>query len=326
MKILLAHTPSLRKNYYGDKAILGLQKFGTVYFHESEIALSPQDLVSAAQDIDLIVADRLTAFPSVVFESLPKLKAVLRCAVDVRNIDIDAATQHGILVTRAKPGFIESVAELIIGFMVDLSRGLSSYVNSYHRNEIPQAIMGKQLSGATIGIIGFGAIARHTADIANAFGMEILAYDPYVKNTPPFVRLVNLETLLGLSDYVVCLAVATLETENLMNAKSFQLMKKSAFFINPSRGNLVQEADLIKALQNGTISGAALDVGRGSDQMPTIELASLSNVIATPHVGGLTPPAILAQALDTVEQVGEISEGLVPHGALNADNWSRRNA
>jgi len=306
-------------------AIQGLQKYATVSFHESEIALTPSELIEASQGVDLIVADRLTTVPAVVFESLPHLKAVLRCAVDVRNIDITAASQNGVLVTRAKPGFVESVAELIVGFMVDLSRGVSRYVGSYQKSEIPTAIMGQQLCGSLIGIIGFGAIARHTADIANAIGMEVLAFDPYVKDVPSFVKLVNLETLLSSCDYVVCLAVATEETENLMDCKKFRLMKKSAFFINPSRGNLVHEADLIEALQNGTILGAALDVGRASDQMPSIEVANLPNVIATPHIGGLTPPAILAQALDTVNQVKEISIGLVPHGALNAGEWSRRN-
>jgi D-3-phosphoglycerate dehydrogenase len=101
-------------------------------------------------------------------------------------------------------------------------------------------------------------------------------------------------------------------------------MKKDAVFVNVSRGNLVDEAALADALRSGQIAGAAMDVGRAVDQMPTPALAALPNVIATPHIGGLTPPAIAAQALDTVEQVRELARGQVPHGAVNAAHWKKR--
>jgi len=101
-------------------------------------------------------------------------------------------------------------------------------------------------------------------------------------------------------------------------------MKNDAYFINPSRGNLVDEPSLVKALKEGLIAGAALDVGRALDQMPTPHIAQLPNVIATPHIGGLTPPAIMAQSLDTVEQTNELAKGAIPHGSLNAKDWRRR--
>lgn len=323
MNILLAHTPSLRNNYYGDQAVAGLQALGSVKFHESETALSPVELIQAAKDVDVIVADRLTTVPKIVFDSLPNLKVVLRCAVDVRNIDITAASEQGILVTHAKPGFVESVSELVFGYLVDLSRGVSHYARAYHDGNPAPAKMGQQLSGSTLGIIGYGAIARHTSEIANILGMRVIVYDPYVDAVPSFASKVALEVLLKSADYVLCLAVATEETENLMNSDRFKLMKNSAFFINPSRGNLVDEAALLDVLQKKLIAGAALDVGRFPDQMPNPSIAALPNVIATPHIGGLTPPAILAQALDTVEQVKELSNGLIPHGSLNSNSWTR---
>ena len=113
------------------------------------------------------------------------------------------------------------------------------------------------------------------------------------------------------------------ETENLMNARSFSLMKPTAFFINPSRGNLVDEAALLQALDAGTIAGCALDVGRAPDQMPTPALARYPGVIATPHVGGQTPPVIEHQALETVAQAAEILQGCAPAGAVNADRADR---
>jgi D-3-phosphoglycerate dehydrogenase len=113
------------------------------------------------------------------------------------------------------------------------------------------------------------------------------------------------------------------ETENLMNAAAFARMPKGAFFINGSRGGLVDEAALFAALESGHLGGAAFDVGCAPDQMPSPLLAALPNVIATPHIGGLTPPAIAAQALETVTQVQAILGGTVPNGALNAESWSR---
>jgi D-3-phosphoglycerate dehydrogenase len=101
-------------------------------------------------------------------------------------------------------------------------------------------------------------------------------------------------------------------------------MRPHAFFINLSRGNLVDEAALLAALRENRIAGAAIDVGRARDQMPTAELAKLQNVIATPHIGGLTPPAIESQSLETVRQVEAIIGGKAPPGAVNADHWTRR--
>jgi len=120
---------------------------------------------------------------------------------------------------------------------------------------------------------------------------------------------------------VVCLAVANEQTENLIGQAALERMQPHAFFINLSRGNLVDEAGLAAALRENRIAGAAMDVGRALDQMPTLGLAKLPNVIATPHIGGLTPPAIESQSLETVRK---IVAGEVPVGAVNASTWTRR--
>ena len=140
----------------------------------------------------------------------------------------------------------------------------------------------------------------------------------------PRIQHVPLDDLLGRADYVVCLAIANEQTENLIGQAALARMQPHAFFINLSRGNLVDEAALSAALRENRIAGAAMDVGRALDQMPTPELAKLPNVIATPHIGGLTPPAIESQALETVRQVEQIVAGEVPPGAVNANSWTRR--
>jgi D-3-phosphoglycerate dehydrogenase len=189
---------------------------------------------------------------------------------------------------------------------------------------MPEVRMGRQLQGSTIGIIGYGAIGRNLASVAKALGMEVLVADPHVAVETPDLQQVGFEALMAGADYVVCLAVATDTTENLIDATALARMKQDAVFLNLSRGNLVDEAALAAALREGRIAGAAMDVGRATDQMPSPELARLPNVIATPHIGGLTPPAIQAQAFDTVAQVRAIIAGEIPHGAVNADSWSRR--
>ena len=125
------------------------------------------------------------------------------------------------------------------------------------------------------------------------------------------------------SDFVTCLAVATAETENLMNAAAFARMRRGAFFLNLSRGNLVDEEALEEALDEKRIAGAAMDVGAAQDQKPSLRLARRADVIATPHIAGLTPSAIEHQAFDTVEQARALIAGEMPPGAVNAEKATR---
>jgi D-3-phosphoglycerate dehydrogenase len=324
VKVLLAHTPEMRRNYYGDRSLNGLRAAAEVILHEGEEPLDATGLVRAAREVDIIVADRMTEGRGEIFAQLPRLRAFVRCAVDIRNVNVDAASQAGVLVTRAGPGFVQAVAELALGFMVDLSRGVSRSTADYQAGRKPEARMGRQLAGSKLGIIGYGSIGRYLAEVAKVLRMEVLVADPFVDVSDAAIRQVPLDELLAASDYVVCLAIANEQTENLIGETALARMQKHAMFINLSRGNLVEEAALARALRDGRIAGAAMDVGRALDQMPTPELAKLPNVVATPHVGGLTPQAIEYQSLETVRQVDAIVRGVVPPGAVNAERWTRR--
>jgi D-3-phosphoglycerate dehydrogenase len=324
LKVLLTHTPEFRRQYYGERSLKALQTVAQVVLHEADDALDAAGLIGAARDVDIIVADRLTEGPGEIFPRLPKLRAFVRCAVDIRNIDVQAASAAGVLVTRAGPGFVPSVAELALGFMVDLSRGISRAAADYHSGQKPEVMMGRQLAGSRLGIIGYGSIGRYLAPVAKSLGITVLVADPFVTVDDTDIEHVSLEDLLERADYVVCLAVAKERTENLIGQAALARMQPHAFFINLSRGNLVDEAALAAALRENRIAGAAIDVGRARDQMPTPELARLPNVLATPHIGGLTPPAIESQSLETVRQVEAIVDGKVPAGAVNAAHWTRR--
>jgi len=324
VKVLLTHTAEFRRQYYGERSLSRLRALAHVKLNEADDALDAGGLISAARDVDIILADRLTEGRGEIFPELPKLRAFVRCAVDIRNVDVAAASAAGVLVTRASPGFVQAVAELALGFMVDLSRGIARTTAAYHAGREPEVRMGRQLAGSRIGIIGYGNIGRHLASLAKAVGMEVLVADPHARVVGDEIRRVSLDDLLSLSDYVVCLAIANEQTENLIGPAALARMQPHAFFINLSRGNLVDEAALGAVLRDNRIAGAAIDVGRARDQMPSKELAQLPNVIATPHIGGLTPQAIEHQALETVRQVEAIIRGEIPFGAVNAEQWTRR--
>jgi D-3-phosphoglycerate dehydrogenase len=322
-RILLTHTPDMRRNYYGDRALSGLQALGEVLLHEGAEPLGTHALIAAAERCQVIVADRATACEAALFAALPDLVAVCRVAVDIRNIDVASASAHGVLVTQASRSWVAAVSELVIGLMIDAARGISRANVAYKTAGVPAVGRGRQLAGATAGIIGYGPLGRRVAELVLAFGMRVLVTDPYVLVEHGEIEQVELDQLLQRSDFVLPLAVATEETENLIGAAQLQRMRAGAFLVNLSRGNLIDEAALVSALDAKRIAGAALDVGRAPDQMPSPHLATRADVVATPHMGGLTTEAIEGQALETVAQVAEIVRGGAPGGAVNSEQASR---
>lgn len=318
----MTHSPTALHNYYGPRALAALEAVATVRRCMTEEPFTAETLAAAAHDCDIIVSDRRAEGSADLLARLPRLLAFCRCAVDIRNVDVAAASAHGILVTQASAGFMASVSEWIVGMMIDLARHVSPAVAKYQAGHPPAARMGRELRGATLGIIGFGQIARYLADLARAFGMRVCAADPFAQ-MPADVARVPLPALLAQADFVVCLAAATAQTENLMDEAAFAAMQPTACFINAARGNLVDEAALLRALDAGRIAGCALDVGRAPDQMPSAALARHPRVRATPHIGGLTPPAIEHQSLETAAQVASLVQGIIPAGAVNAADARR---
>jgi D-3-phosphoglycerate dehydrogenase len=323
VKVFLSHTEENYPGYFGDRALAALQRHAEVVRNTTGRDLRDAELAEAAAGCQAIIAYRGSPGTAATFDNAPDLVAFLRCAVDISTIDVAAASARGVLVTRATPGFVDAVAELGLGMMVDLARGVTRSAEAYRRGEIPQPTAGVQLSASTLGLIGFGRIARRLATIARAVGMRVLAHDPYAAPNEPGVTATGLQDVLAGSDFVVCLAISSPETANTMNAAAFSAMKRGAFFINLSRGELVDEAALEAALDSGHLAGAAMDVGRAADQMPSPRLASRRDVIATPHLGGMTPEAAEHQAMDTVQQIAALAASRVPDGAVNAESAHR---
>jgi len=323
MRIFLTHVPDMLENYYGPRALAEMRKLGEVRLNTSGKVLDAKALAEAAKGCEIIVSDRQTPGPMEFFPLAGDCCAFLRVAVDIRNIDVEAASREGVLVTRATPGFMASVSEMAIGMMIDCARGITDATIQYRNGEEAEPRKGIQLGGATVGIMGYGAIARHLAPICVALGMTVLIAAPYAAVEDKALRQVPLETLLAESDFVVCLVIANEQTENLMNAANFARMRKSAYFLNLSRGNLVDETALMQALEKKQIAGAAMDVGRAFDQKPSLALARRADVIATPHTAGLTPDSIEHQAFDTVRQVADLVAGRIPPEAVNREKATR---
>lgn len=325
--ILLTHDKPERDVYYGEVALAQLRELDTVRLNESGKPLAGDAFIAAASGCAILVGDSKATADAAFFAGVPDLVAYVHGHVDIRRIDVAAASAHGILVTHASAGFGPAVAEMVVGFMIDLSRGITAFANRYRAGESPRTIISVQLAGRAIGIIGYGHIGRHLAMLATAIGMRVLVYDPYVRLDGEADReQVSLEELLATADFVVPLAVATPETAGMINADALARMKPSAFLINVSRGDLVDEAALEQALERRQIAGAALDVGNAPFQMPLPRLASRPDVLATPHIAGVTHEANQHQALETVRQVKAIMAGEIPPGALNADHATRRRA
>jgi D-3-phosphoglycerate dehydrogenase len=326
--IFLSHTQDMLANYYGDRALAALRALAPVRVNDTGRVLDDAaSLARAAADARIIVADRQTPMPAAFFDAAdPALLAVCRVAVDIRNIDTEAAGRAGVLVTHASPGFVDAVCELTLGLMIDLARGITDAASAYRVGIVPTARKGRQLAGSTLGVIGYGAIGQRLSALGQALGMTVIVSDPYRNDVAAGLRLAPLDELLPAADFVVCAAVATEATENLMDAAAFARMRADAFFINISRGNLVDESALAAALAEGRIAGAAMDVGRAPDQMPTPALAGRPGVIATPHIGGLTPEAAEHQAMDTVRQVADLLAGRMPEGAANPAQAARLRA
>jgi D-3-phosphoglycerate dehydrogenase / 2-oxoglutarate reductase len=316
--VLITHPQPRLASYFGQTALTQLKDVAQVRLNPLAQNPSAEQLIDLACGCDAIIAYRQTAFARSTLAQLKSVRAVVRCAVDIRSIDVSAASDYGILITQASPGFQASVAEWVLGVMIDLSRGISRAAQAYWAEQTPVVAMGRELRHAQVVVVGYGEIGRYLCPLLQSLGMHVTIVDPHVRDSAAGIRQLDLDQALPLAHYVICLAPANAATENMFDAKRFAQMQAGAFFINASRGNLVHEPALLDALESQHLAGAALDVGRAQDQMPSPALARHPKIIATPHVGGLTPAAIEHQALETVRQVSLILQGSVPSGSINA--------
>ena len=316
MKVFLSHNPEDLGVYF-KKAHEALTGIAEVIRNPKETDLTTGEVIEAAVGCHVVVCHRSTHGKKEIFDSLKDMAVFIRPQVDISDVDVAAADVNGVLVLNSVPAFIPATAEMALALMLDLARDVTASTMEFKAGRMPPSNMGRQLSGSTAGIIGYGAIGSYLAQKLKALGMRVVVNDPYVTCTDEEIEQVGLDTLLTQSDFVVPLAVATEETENLINHEAIALMKPDVYFVNVSRGNLVDEAALAEAYREGRIGKIAMDVGRGPDQRPSPQMAGMEGVVATPHLGGLTVQNAEAQAWSAVEQVEAILKGVMPPRAVN---------
>jgi D-3-phosphoglycerate dehydrogenase len=322
LRVFVTHNPEDLEAYYG-RAMTELEAIAEVVTNPLDRDLTTPELVEAATGCDVIVAHRSTPGEAEVFHGLPDLLAFLRCAVDITTIDVDAASANGVLIARAGKSFVASTAELALGLLIDVARNISASTCDYRSGKLPPQRLGHQLAGRTAGIIGYGAIGSYLAGALHAIGMEVIVCDPFLSVDAPAVGQVELAELLARADAVFPLVLADESTRDLIGADELAAMKPGAFLVNVSRGEVVDEQAVAAALDSGRLGGFGMDVGRAGDQRPSAALAAHPDVVATPHLGGLTPENADAQAASSVEHIRAILDGVVPAGAVNADHASR---
>lgn len=260
-----------------------------------------------------------------VIEAAPSL-ALIGCARGGPvNVDVAAATELGVPVANTPGKNAESVADLTLAFLVMLARGVrGSHEFLLEGGRLGEStfegarFLGLDLGGHALGLVGFGQVGRRVATRAAAFGMEVLVFDPYLQDAPDGVTLAgSLDDLLARCDFVSLHARATKETENLFGDRAFAAMRPGSFFVNTARETLVDEDALERALRDGRLAGAALDVVRPRPDGGRNPLLDLDNVVITPHIGGATHET-LARGADMI--AAEIERVAAGEPAVNVVN------
>jgi D-3-phosphoglycerate dehydrogenase len=325
MRVFLTHNPEDLDAYYG-RALPELRACADVVVNPIDRDLTTEELVEAAAGCDVIIAHRSTPGEAPLFVALPGLLAFLRTAVDISTIDVGAASAAGVLVARADTSFVASTAELALALTLDVLRNVSESTIDHRAGRQPPQRPGGQLRGRTAGVIGYGAIGRYLAGALRSLGVTVVVHDPHADATADGFEQTSLAGLLGRSDIVLPLAASTPETFHLIDRAALDAMRPGAVLVNVSRGELLDEDAVAAALDSGRLGGLAMDVGLAPDQRPSPALAARPGVVATPHLGGLTPENADAQARSSVEQVRAMLAGELPPRAVNAEHADRLRA
>lgn len=275
-----------------------------------------RDLANA----DALIVRSATQVTAELIAAAPNLRVVARAGTGVDNVDVAAATARGILVMNAAGANSVSVAELAVGFLVALARAIPAADASMKQGVWDKKrFMGSELRGKVLGVVGFGRIGREVAARARAFGMEILAYDPFLASRAADaagVPLVTLDEVLAKADFLTLHVPALAETRHLINAERLARVKKGVRIVNTARGELIDDAALAAAIQSGHVGGAALDV---FDPEPPADwtLVKLPQVIATPHIAASTVEGQELVGNETAVQVRDYLKDGIIRNAVN---------
>jgi D-3-phosphoglycerate dehydrogenase / 2-oxoglutarate reductase len=293
------------------------------------------ELLAVASDADVVVPARFRV-GAVAMPGLKRCRLIPSGGIGVDHIDVAAATASGILVTNMADTFVEEVANHAWMLLLIVARRglwLHEMTTTNRWREALEQLMPvlrvgmPRVTGQTLGLVAFGAIARAVARRGKAFGMTCIAYDPYVRSEDfeaEGVESASLDEVFRRSDFVSCHLPLTPETHHLIGDDQFALMKPTAFFINTGRGRVVDEHALITALQDGRIAGAGLDVFEQEPPDPSNPLLRMSNVTTSPHMASVSDVSTVERRRLIGRQIADVLQGRVPVGVVNRQvlaNW-----
>ena len=270
-----------------------LKKAGLIVDYKPEI--EPDDLLTTVGESNVIIVRSRIKITKKVIDAAPNVKIIARVGVGLDNIDIEYAESKGIKVLNAAEAAMNAVSELVIGHMISLSRNIPKADDGLKKGKwLKKELLGSELRGKYLGIIGVGNIGRNVGRIAKCLRMNLIGFDIFPINQD-YVREVSMiktdmKTLLENSDFVTCHVPLTEKTKHLINSETLSYMKPTSFLINTSRGEIIDEKSLFTALTENRIAGAALDVFEVEPPTNT-ELLNLPNMICSPHIAAQTKEA-----------------------------------
>lgn len=274
----------------GDQSWDSFRQYGDLTVYERT---APEEVLLRAKGANILIINKTVLNRAMLKELKPELEYIGLQSTGYNVVDCEAARELGITVSNIPAYSTNAVAQLVFAMILEFTNKVTLHSQAVHNGEwctCPDFCFWKaplaELDGKTIGIIGFGAIGRRVAEIAEVFGMQVLAYAPHPKEVGSLMhtKFTDIDTILRESDFVTCHCPLTPETNGLMDEKAFAKMKKSAIFINTSRGPVVCEQALAEALNQGTIAGAGLDVLETEPANPSNPLLTAKNCLITPHI------------------------------------------
>lgn len=283
--------------------------------------LTKDELIACIGEYDGLVVRSATQVTADIIAAATRLKIIGRAGVGVDNIDVQAATKSGILVVNSPEGNTLAAAELTMAHLLALSRNISAADASVKRGEWERnKYIGVEVYGKILGIIGLGKIGRNVAVRAKAFGMQVIALDPFLPVEVADkldVQLVDLDGLIKRSDYITIHIPKNKDTEGLIGSVQFEMMKEGVRIVNVARGGIIDEAALTDALKSGKVAGAAVDVYSKEPIESDNPLLTAPNIVTTPHLGASTIEAQSKVAIDVAEQMVDYFNGKPVRAAVN---------
>ena len=311
MKVLVADA-------INEKGVENLKEVAEVVV---DTEITPEELADTIHEYNGIIVRSRTKLTADIIEKADNLEIIARAGVGVDNIDLDAATKKGIMVVNSPESTSVTVAEHTMGLILSMARKISIADKSVKEGKWEKKkFMGVELRNKTLGVIGMGRIGSQVVNRCKAFGMDAMAYDPYLPEEVAKqmgVELTDLDSVLKNADFITIHVPLTPETKHSISFDQFEIMKDSAYIVNCSRGGVIDEDALYDALVNDKIGGAALDVYEEEPPEANCKLFELDNIVLTPHIAASTKEAQRDAAIIVADEIIDLAKGNTPKNVLN---------